>query len=313
MYPDIEPFSTGMLKVSELHSIYYEESGNKDGNPVVFLHGGPGWGTTTRDRTFFDPKVYRIILIDQRGTGKSTPAAEIRENTTWDLVNDMEQLRQKLNIDKWVVFGGSWGSTMALIYAEAHPDRVKALIIRGIYTFRRRELAWFYQDGASFVFPDAYEEFVKPIPETERYDIIGAFYRRLTGNDEKAKLDCGRAWGIWAIMTARLYIDQHALGQIEQNLESWVQKATIECHYVVNSAFLKTDDQILSNVDKIRHIPTSIIHGRYDIICPTETAWQLHKLLPDAEFHLIPDGGHSTKDKGLEEKLVEVTDRYKYL
>ncbi|XP_045170391.2 probable proline iminopeptidase [Mercenaria mercenaria] len=310
MYPDIEPYDNGMLKVSEIHQVYYEQSGNKTGNPVIFLHWGPGGGTSPRDRTYFDPKVYRIILMDQRGAGKSTPAAELRENTTWDLVADIEKLREKLGIKRWVVFGGSWGSTLAIAYAETHPERVKALILRGIFTLRRRELLWLNQDGASSFFPDAFEDYVKPIPEAERCDLIGAFYRRLTGGDKKVELECAKAWTKWEMTISRLYVDPQYLDLVED--VNWVlQFAKIECHYIVHGGFFEKDDQLLADVDKIRHIPTTIVQGRYDIVCPMDTAWKLHRAFPEAEFHIVPDAGHSEKEPGTQSRLLDACDKYK--
>lgn len=312
MYPDIEPYDTGMLTVSDIHKVYYEQSGNKTGKPVIFLHGGPGGGTSPRDRTFFDPAVYRIVLMDQRGAGKSTPAAELRENTTWHLVADIEKLRNHLGVDKWVVFGGSWGSTLSLAYAETHPDRVKALILRGIFTLRRRELIWFYQDGASIIFPDAWEGYLKPIPEVERFDLISAYYRKLTSDDETIRTEAAKAWSKWEMTTSRLFVDPEYIVRAEA--DTWaLQFARIECHYFVHGGFMEFDGQLLKNVDKIRHIPTTIVQGRYDLVCPMDTAWELHKAFPEAEFHIIPDAGHSNKEPGTQAKLVEACDKYKHL
>ncbi|XP_060598187.1 probable proline iminopeptidase isoform X2 [Ruditapes philippinarum] len=312
MYPDIEPYDTGMLKVSDIHQVYYEQSGNKNGNPVIFLHGGPGGGTSARDRTFFDPNVYRIVLMDQRGAGKSLPAAELKENTTWNLVADVEKLREKLGIEKWVVFGGSWGSTLSLAYAETHPDRVKALILRGIFTLRRKEVLWYNQEGANFILPDLYEEYIEPIPQVERCDLIGAYYRRLTGSDEKVQLECAKAWSKWELKTSKLYVDDSYVARAEADIWA-LQFARIECHYFVNGGFFERDDQLLANVDKIRHIPTTIVQGRYDLVCPMETAWKLHRAFPEAEFHIIADAGHSNKEPGTQSKLLDACDKYKNL
>lgn len=312
LYPELEPFDKEFLKVSDIHSIYVEQSGNKTGKPVIFVHGGPGGGTSPRDRRFFDPDVYRIILFDQRGSGKSTPAAELKENTTWDLVSDMERIRKHYNIDKWVVFGGSWGSTLSLTYAETHPDRVKALVLRGIFTLRRRELVWFYQDGASFVYPDKWEEYLKPISEVERGDIMSAYYRRLTSEDEETRVSAARAWSSWEMATSRIFIDDEMLKKAEE--DKWVlQFARVECHYFVNGGFFKKDGQLLDEVDKIRHIPCTIVQGRYDMVCPAETAWLLHKKWPEAEFHIVPDAGHSAKEPGIFSRLLDATDKYKTL
>jgi len=308
-YPEIEPYDHGMLKVSDLHEIYYEQSGNKDGVPVLFIHGGPGGGTSGRDRRHFNPAAYRIIVFDQRGAGKSTPAAELKENTTWDLVADIEKIREKLEIDKWVVFGGSWGSTLSLTYAETHPDRVRALVLRGIFTLRKKELKWFYQEGASFIFPDAFDAYKAAIPEAEHGDLMTAYYKRLTSDDEKTRIDAARAWSTWEMSTSTLFQDKSYLKRCDSDL--WVaQFARIECHYFVNKGFYESDSWILDNVDKIRHIPTTIVQGRYDVVCPMDTAWELHKRFPEAEFHVIPDAGHSAKEKGIASKLVETTDKY---
>ncbi|XP_022310529.2 putative proline iminopeptidase isoform X2 [Crassostrea virginica] len=312
LYPEIEPFHTEHLKVSDLHSIFVEQCGNKTGKPVVFVHGGPGGGIGPKDRKYFDPSVYRIFLFDQRGSGKSTPSAELKENTTWDLVADMEKIREHYGIDKWVVFGGSWGSTLSLSYAETHPDRVKALVLRGIFTLRRRELLWFYQDGASFVYPDKWEDYIKPIPEVERGDIMSAYYRRLTSEDEKTRVEAAKAWSSWEMATSRLLVDDQMLKRAEG--DTWaLQFARIECHYFVNGGFFKKDGQLLDEVDKIRHIPCTIVQGRYDMVCPAETAWLLHKKWPEAEFHIIPDAGHSAKETGIISQLVDATDKYKTL
>lgn len=312
LFPEIEPYETGLLPVSDIHKIYYEQSGNKDGNPVIFIHGGPGGGTSPRDRRFFDPKSYRIILFDQRGAGQSTPAYELRENTTWDLVADIEKLREHLKIEKWIVFGGSWGSTLGLAYSETHPDKVKAIILRGIFTCRRRELLWFYQDGASFIFPDKFEPYRDHIPEVEQGDLVSAYYRRLTSDDYKVQLAAARAWSTWEMSTSRLFVDNELLKRAEK--DTWcLQFARIECHYFVNGAFMKSESQLLNNADKISHIPVTIVQGRYDVVCPAETAWQLHKKLPKADFHLVPDSGHSTKEEGIQSRLIDATEKYKNL
>ncbi|XP_061185690.1 probable proline iminopeptidase [Saccostrea echinata] len=312
LYPEIEPFAKEHLKVSDLHNIYVEQCGSKSGKPVIFVHGGPGGGISPRDRRFFDPDVYRIILFDQRGSGKSTPSAELKENTTWDSVADMEKIRQHYNIDKWVVFGGSWGSTLSLAYAETHPDRVKALVLRGIFTLRRRELLWFYQDGASLIFPDKWEDYIKPIPEVERGDIMSAYYRRLTSEDENTRVQAAKAWSGWEMATSRLLIDEEMLKKVDSDVWS-LQFARIECHYFVNGGFMKKDGQLLDDVDKIRHIPCTIVQGRYDVVCPAETAWLLHKKWPEAEFHIVPDAGHSNRESGTASLLLDATDKYKTL
>ncbi|KAK3580576.1 hypothetical protein CHS0354_002670 [Potamilus streckersoni] len=312
LYPEIEPWDSGMLQVSDIHQLYYEQSGNKEGNPVIFIHGGPGGGTSPRDRRFFDPITYRIILMDQRGAGKSTPPAELRENTTWTLVEDIEKLRTHLGIERWHVFGGSWGSTLALAYAETNPDRVKSLVLRGIFTLRRRELLWYYQDGCSFVFPDAWDDFIKPIPVVERHDLMSAYYRRLTSPDATIQLEAAKAWSTWEMATSRLIQDPQLLSKVEA--DTWaLQFARIECHFFIHGGFFESDTQLLDNVHKIRHIPTTIVQGRYDMVCPMDTAWQLHKRWPEAEFHIVPDAGHSNKEIGIASLLVQATDKFKTL
>ncbi|OWF44740.1 uncharacterized protein LOC110457918 [Mizuhopecten yessoensis] len=312
LFPEIEPFETGKLKVSEIHDIYYEQSGNKDGNPIIFLHGGPGAGSRGRDRRYFDPEAYRIILFDQRGAGKSTPPSELRENTTWDLVEDIERLRKHLGIDKWVVFGGSWGATLSLAYAESHPGRVKALILRGIFGLTRRETLWSNQDGASHLFPDVWEAYLAPIPEGERGDLMSAYYRYLTGDDKEKCIRAARAWNKWKLATCNLLVDEELVKSTEK--EEWPERgARIETHYFVYGGWLKTDDQLLKDVEKIRHIPGTIIHGRYDVVCPMETAWSVHRSWPGSEFHVVPDAGHTTKEPGILHQLILATEKYKNL
>lgn len=312
VYPEIEVFDSGHLRVSDIHEVYFEQSGNKNGKPVLFLHGGPGGGTSPSDRRYFDPAVYRIVLMDQRGAGKSKPPAELKDNTTWHLVSDIEKLREHLSIDKWVVFGGSWGSTLSLVYAETHPDRVKALILRGIFTLRRSEIIWYYQDGASHIFPDHFDKYVEPIPKAERHDIVGAYYRRLTGPDEAERLKCARHWSLWEMATSRLFIDHNLLKRADSDIWA-LQFARIECHYFVHGGFFETDSHILDNVDKIRHIPATIVQGRYDVVCPAQTAWDLHKQWPEAEFYFVRDAGHSAREMGIKSVLVHAADKYKEL
>ncbi|CAF1603412.1 unnamed protein product [Rotaria magnacalcarata] len=313
VYPAIEPYNTGMLKVSEIHTLYYEEVGNPAGKPIVFVHGGPGGGTDSRDRQFFDPQVYRIILYHQRGAGNSTPSACLEENTTWDLVDDLEKLRNLFNIEKWVVFGGSWGSTLALSYAETHPDRVKGLILRGIFCCRRKELLWFYQDGASMLFPDAWDKFLEPIPSVEHGDLMSAYHRRLTGTDEQEKLKVATAWSVWELATSRLYIDPSYIAHATDDAKFAVAFSRIETHYFVNGAFMKEDGQLIKNADKIKDIPGVIVQGRYDVVCPAYTAWDLHKAWPKAEFHWVDDAGHSSKEVGIVHELITATDKFREL
>ena len=309
LYPEIEPFDSGMLEVSEIHTIYYERCGNPDGIPVVFLHGGPGGGLIPSYRQFFDPKAYHIVLFDQRGSGRSTPHAELRENTTWDLVKDIETLREKFGIDKWFIFGGSWGSTLSLAYGVNHPDRCLGLVLRGIFLTRRKELEWFYQYGASELFADYFERFRDEIPEEERGDFISAYHKRLTSDDEETRLSAARAWSVWEGATSKLYPDQNLMDHWEGEHEA-LSLARIECHYFVNNSFFPSENYLLDNADKIRNIPTVIVQGRYDVVCPMESAWKLHKALPDAELILVPDAGHSVSEPGITAALVDAMDRF---
>ncbi|KAF9526401.1 proline iminopeptidase [Crepidotus variabilis] len=310
LYAFTEPFDSGKLKVSEIHELYYEVSGNKDGAPVVFLHGGPGGGTSPKDRGFFDPKKYKIILLDQRGSGKSTPNACLEDNTTWDLVKDVERLREHLKIEKWHVFGGSWGSTLSLAYAQSHPDRVKSLVLRGIFTLRKSELKFFYQDGAGHLFPEAWDDFIAPIPETERKDIILAYHAQLNSVDDETRITAAKAWSKWEMATSRLYQDpvQIASADEDQFANAF---ARIENHYFVNAGFMR-EGQLLEvqEIDKIRHIPTVIIQGRYDVVCPATTAWALKKAFPEATLHIVADAGHSSREPGISKLLVQTTDKF---
>ncbi|KAJ3412820.1 hypothetical protein HDV05_000226 [Chytridiales sp. JEL 0842] len=312
LFPKIEANKTGFLKVSDIHTLYYEESGNPNGKAIVYIHGGPGGGTSVDDRRYFDPTKYRIVIFDQRGSGKSTPPAELRENDTWSLVKDIETLRVHLGIDKWVVFGGSWGSTLALTYAIKHADRVKALILRGIFTLRKSEINWFYQDGASQIFPDAWDVYKGPIPENERNDFVKAYYKRLTSTDDVERRRCAKAWSTWEMMTSKLYTDPELIKKAED--DTWAdQFARIECHYFINEGFFEKDGWILDNVDKIRHIPGVIVQGRYDVVCPATTAWELHKRWPEAELHMVPTSGHSAKEPATTQKLVEAANKFSTL
>lgn len=309
LYPPIEPYQTGMLQVSELHQIYFEVSGNPVGRPVVVLHGGPGGGSPPFYRQYFDPARWRIVLFDQRGCGKSKPYAELRENTTWDLVADIERLRSHLGIDQWVVFGGSWGSTLSLAYSQTHPDRCLGLILRGIFMLRRKELRWFYQEGASYIFPDAWEEYLKPIPPEERHDLLTAYYKRLTSPDQSTRLEAARAWSVWEGSTSRLLQDPGLIARFgtDQFADAF---ARIECHYFVNGGFLQSEDQLLKQVDRIRHLPAVIVQGRYDVVCPMITAWELHQAWPEAEWIVVPDAGHSMSEPGIRSALIEAGDRF---
>ncbi|KAI3483631.1 hypothetical protein L1887_53547 [Cichorium endivia] len=310
-YPTIEPFETGRLEVDSRHTIYYEWSGNPNGYPIVALHGGPGGGVWSEERRWFDPAHYRILLFDQRGAGKSTPHADLVDNTTWHLVGDIEKLREKFGIDKWHVFGGSWGSTLSLAYAQTHPARVSALILRGIFTLRRSELEFFYQNGASHIFPEQWQTYRDGIPESERNDFITAYNKRLTSDDSEVRLDAARRWSTWENATSKLYIDANNLAKGEE--DDWALAfARIENHYFINAGWME-DGQLLKkeNIDKIRHIPATIVQGRYDVVCPATTAWDLHTVWPEADFHMVPDAGHSAKEPGIANHLVQATDKYR--
>ena len=310
LYPDIEPYASGMLSVSPLHTLYYEECGNRDGKPVVFLHGGPGAGCNARSRRFFDPQRYRIVLFDQRGCGRSLPNAELKDNTTWDLVADIERLRAHLGIERWQVFGGSWGSTLALAYAETHPDRVTELVLRGIFMLRRWEIEWFYQKGCDAIFPDAWEDYLKPIPPQERGDLIDAYYRRLTSSDASVRLAAAKAWSVWEGATS--YLLQNADYMAATGADEFALSfARIECHYFVNRGFFQRDDQLLHNVEKLRNIPGVIVQGRYDVVCPLRSAWDLHRAWPEADLRIVPDSGHAAFEAGNTHELIEATDRFR--
>jgi proline iminopeptidase len=311
LYPRIKPYRTGFLQVSAPHRLYFEESGNAHGKPVVFLHGGPGGGTSPEMRRFFDPQHYRIVLFDQRGCGRSTPHASLEDNTTWHLVADIEALRSHLGIERWQVFGGSWGSTLALAYAQKHPARVTELVLRGIFLLRRTELEWFYQDplGAGSLFPDLFEQYQRLIPPRERGDMMAAYYKRLTSRQASVRHAAARAWSMWEAATSYLQSDPEAVAKFEDP-DYAAAFARIECHYFVNRGFLKRDDQLLRDVKRIRHIPTVIVQGRYDVVCPLRSAWDLHRAFPEAELCIVPDAGHSAFERGNARELVRATDRF---
>ncbi|HZO11848.1 MAG TPA: prolyl aminopeptidase [Polyangiaceae bacterium] len=310
LYPDVEPYRTGYLEVGDGHHVYFEESGNPSGKPAVFVHGGPGGGTSPKQRRFFDPTSYRIVLFDQRGCGKSVPHASLEANTTWHLVADMEMLRQHLGIERWLVFGGSWGSTLALAYAETHPARVSELVLRGIFMLRKKELIWFYQEGASFLFPDAWEKFLAPIPPNERGDLLQAYYRRLAGADEAQRLEAARAWSVWEASTSFLYYNAEHVERAADDLFA-LAFARIECHYFVNHGFFAREGQLLDDVACIRHIPSVIVQGRYDVVCPMVTAWELYRAWPEVDLIIIPDAGHASYEPGIASALVAATDRFR--
>ena len=309
LYPEIEPYATGTLQVDARHTLYYEQCGNPDGKPVVLLHGGPGGGCNAKMRRFHDPAKYRIVLFDQRGAGRSRPHADLVDNTTWDLVADIEKLRALLGIERWQVFGGSWGSTLALAYAQTHPQRVTELVLRGIFMLRRWELEWFYQQGTSRLFPDAWEHYLAPIPEAERGDLIAAYHRRLTSEDEATRLEAARAWSVWEGGTSYLHIDEnYASSHGDPNFA--LAFARIENHYFVNQGFFEVEDQLLRDAHRIAEIPGVIVHGRYDVVCPIQSAWELHKAWPKAELIISPASGHSAFEAENANALVRATDRF---
>lgn len=310
LYPEIEPYSSDFLNVSDLHTIYYEECGNPKGKPVLIVHGGPGGGCNPTMRRTHDPEAYRIILVDQRGCGRSTPHAELEGNTTWDLVADFEKLREKLGIERWQLCGGSWGSTLSLAYAETHPERVTEIILRGIFMLRRWELEWFYQQGTDALFPDAWEAYLAPIPEAERGDLMAAYYKRLTGNNEAEKLACARAWSTWEGTTLSLLPDAERQARFGDDHFA-IAFARIECHYFMNKGFFERDDQLLANAGRLKGIPGIMVHGRYDVVTPLKNAWDLKKAWPEAELEIIADAGHTATEPGIVDALVRASDKFR--
>jgi proline iminopeptidase len=309
-FPEIAPYKTEFLKVSDIHNLYVEQCGNPNGRPVVFLHGGPGGGVSADHRRFFDPAHYRIILFDQRGSGKSTPAAELKDNTTWHLVSDIEAIRNHLQIKDWLVFGGSWGSTLALAYAITHPEKVKALILRGIFLCRPSEIYWFYQHGASEVFPDVWESYRDLIPENERGDFVKAYYKRLTSEDMQVRLAAAKTWSKWEAATSRLLVDLKSIDAFDDAVFAQ-QFARIECHYFINNAFFETNNFLIEQISKIKHIPAAIVQGRYDMVCPVKSAWDLHRSWPEADLNIIADAGHAAGEPSIRSKLIEITNKFK--
>lgn len=306
LFPEIEPFDSGRLQVDEVHSVYFEQCGNPRGKPVVFVHGGPGGGSSPVHRRFWDPAVHRIVLFDQRGCGRSTPHAELRNNTTWDLIADMERIRAHLAIDRWQLFGGSWGSTLALAYAQEYPQRVTEMILRGIFLLRRREIEWYYQEGASRIFPEAWQKYLEPIPEDERGDMVSAYYRRLTSADRKERLAAARAWSMWEGSTSRLVPDPNLIARTGE--ASFAEAfARIECHYFINCGFFDNPNQLLDNMHRLSNIPAVIVQGRYDIVCPVESAFQLHQAWPKSKLIVAPGAGHSALEPEITEQLVAAT------
>jgi len=310
-YPAIRPYNSGYLRVSPVHEIYYEESGNPAGKPVVFLHGGPGGGSDAKMRCFFNPKRYRIVLFDQRGCGRSRPSASLVDNTTWHLVSDIEAIRRHLKIESWQVFGGSWGSTLALAYSQKHPERVTELVLRGIFLVRRWELEWFYQDpgGAAALFPDLWEDYLAPLSAEERKDCIGSYYKRLTSENSDTLLEAARAWSIWESALSYMKLNKNYVKRAG-DADFAAAFARIECHYFTNGAFLDRESRLLDDVPKIRHIPATIVQGRFDVVCPMRSCWDLHKAWPEANLRIVPDSGHSAFEAGTARELVMATDRY---
>lgn len=304
LYPEIKPYARHRLAVDHPHELYVDESGTPDGLPVVFIHGGPGSGCDGMSRRFFDPTLYRIVTFDQRGCGRSTPYASLENNTTWDLVADLERIREHLGIEQWVLFGGSWGSTLALAYAQTHPERVHALILRGIFLCRPQDFQWFYQEGASRLFPDYWQDYLAPIPAAERGELMQAYYKRLTGADEIAQMQAARAWSVWEGRTATLRPNPNV---VERFHEHALAIARIECHYFVNDAFL-APGQLLRDMSKIAHLPGVIVHGRYDAVCPLDNAWALHRAWPNSELQIVRDAGHAAGEPGIVDALVRAAD-----
>ena len=308
LYPHLEPFEVNFLEIDD-HKIYYEESGNPNGKPAIFVHGGPGGGGSTEVRRFFNPELYKIIVFDQRGCGRSKPHASLKDNTTWHLVSDMERIRKKLGIEQWLVFGGSWGSTLSLAYAQAHPTRVGELVLRGIFMLRKKELDWFYQEGASKIFPEPWQEFLEPIEDDKRDNLMDAYRQIFYGDDQEKKLQAAVAWSKWEAATSSLLISKSRVDEF-QNPEFALAFAMIENHYFINKGFFEDENQLLKNLDAIRHIPAVIVQGRYDVVCPMESAWELAGKWPEAEFIVTPNSGHSAFEKENIAALVDATDKF---
>ena len=309
LFPPIEPFNEFYIEVSAKHKIYVEESGNPNGKPVIFLHGGPGGGIEPIYRQYFNPKIWRIIIFDQRGCGKSIPHADLEENTTWDLVSDIEKIRTYLCIDKWVVFGGSWGSTLSLSYAIKHSQRCKGLILRGIFLLREFEINWFYQEGCSYIYPDEWENYKSIIPQHEQSNFVKAYYKRLTSKDQKIRSQAAEKWAKWEASTSKLIQDTNSLHHFD---DTKIAEAfsRIECHYFINKGFFEYDGWILDQLEVLQTIPTSIVQGRYDVVCPMQSAWDLHKKMQHSKLYIIPDSGHSMMEEGIQKKLIELTELY---
>ena len=309
LFPPIEPFDSFRLRVSDLHELHVEQCGNPDGTPVVFFHGGPGAGLSPLHRRFFDPAAYRVVLFDQRGSGKSTPLGELRENTTWDLVADAERIRERLGIEKWLVFGGSWGSTLGLAYAESHPERCTGLILRGIFLSRRSEVLWTFGGGAQRVFPDGWAELLSILDESEKDDALAAYHRRLSSADPAVARQAALSWNRWEELGS--YHVARPYSVAEEDVPAEIALARIEAHYFVNGAFLASEDQLLRDVEKVRHLPCVIVQGRYDMVCPAVSAWDLHEAWPGSRLAIVPASGHSADEPGIVSALVDATEEWK--
>jgi proline iminopeptidase len=310
LYPSLEPYRSGTLDVGDGHSMYFEECGNPEGEPALLVHGGPGGGSNPTMRRFHDPNHYRIILFDQRGCGRSTPNASLDANTTWHLIADMERLREHLQIERWQLFGGSWGSTLALAYAETHPQQVESLILRGIFLVRRAELEWFYQEGCSWIYPDAFAPYQEVIPPVERGDMIAAYYRRLTDNDPRVRLAAAKAWSVWEASTLSLLQDVERIRNFGADAYA-LTFARIECHYFINGGFFNRDDQLLADAGRLQGISGTIVHGRYDVVTPVKNAWDLKRVWPTAELRIVADAGHAMSEAGIAHELVSATRRHR--
>ena len=305
-YANIKPYKEHRIAVQAPHQLYVEECGSPDGIPVLFVHGGPGAGASTQDRCFFDPQKYRIILFDQRGCGRSTPHASLENNTTQALVADIEVIRQALGVEKWLLFGGSWGSTLSLVYAQTHPQRVLGMVLRGIFLCRDRDIRWFYQHGADHVFPDYWQDYQAVIPEAERDDMVNAYYRRLTGGNELERMSAAKAWSVWEARCATLHPNPQIVERLG-NPHIALSMARVECHYFTNQAFLE-ENQVLHNADTLKNIPGIIVHGRYDMVCPVDQAFALHRAWPQARLEIIRDAGHASSEPGTLDALIRATD-----
>jgi proline iminopeptidase len=310
LYPDLSPYRTFRHRVSPLHELHVEEAGNPDGKPVVFFHGGPGAGIAPIHRRFFDPAYWRVILFDQRGSGKSTPLGELRENTTWDLVADAERIRELLGIERWLVFGGSWGSTLALAYAETHPERVQGLIVRGIFLGRKAEVDWTFGQGLQMLYPDAWEEFLSPLPEAERKDPMRSYHARLVGDDPEVRRAAALSWNAWEERASYL-LPAELRPPAEEDVPAEVALARIEAHYFVNGSFFRSDGELLQNAPRLAKIPGAIVQGRYDLVCPAASAWDLHKAWPLSTIQFVRDAGHAAGEPGIASALVEATEAFK--